>query len=124
MLLRLLLQCVSLLLQLVFAGGYPYTEETWILELDREDPSVWTRGPDFPVPAYRGATVQYGSGFLAVGGEAESGEASGAIFRFDPGDAGGGGSPGPAWTRLAEDLQLPRSDFAAVIITEDYLSCS
>ena len=104
--------------QVVFAGGYPYTSETWVLDLDTFPAPTWAPGPELPSPpAYRGASVQHSSGgFLAVGGELESGEASAEVLLYDP-DV-------EEWTGVAgQQLGVPRSGHAAVIITEDYLDC-
>lgn len=59
--------------------------------------------------------MQYLDSVLAVGGELEDGSMSASVHWLDP--------EALEWEELPFSLATARSDFAAVVMTEDYVAC-
>jgi N-acetylneuraminic acid mutarotase len=87
---------------------------TQIFSLDTQ---TWRLGPDFPGgELVLGSSVQYGDTFLIVGGFAVAGEWLDTIYVYD--------AEAESWELTDETLAVPRFYFAALLVPDDYVTCS
>ena len=99
------------------AGGwYVLDTSTWIFDLDSSS-HFWRPGPKFNFQ--RGASVQFGGTFLAVGGEQNVPpfEDSDQIWEFNA-DAGD-----EKWILRQERLKSSKYHMAAFLVPDDYATC-
>ena len=98
--------------EVVVAGGR-YKSSSEIFDTQTQE---WRMGPDLPDDRELccGSSVQYKDTFLIIGGE-DGGEQD-AILEFDPVNY--------EWKVLPHKLKTARNSFAAVLVPNDYISCS
>ncbi len=76
----------------------------------------WIQGPELPESGVRGgASVQFGRGFLAVGGYSEDSSFSDKILFFDPDTE--------AWVDTGKRLKTGRAYAVALLVPDGLVSC-
>ncbi len=103
--------------ELVVAGG-EFNDTSDILDLKT---MMWRDGPKLPFDLQNGASVEFGSTFLLVGGYSIlGGNVMESIIEYNPGPSIGNES----WTVRNETLKMARQDFAAFMVPNNYVACS